>query len=329
MSTFRDMVDFIKSANKAKAFIVPCMYGPSGIGKTDACRQAVKELAEEGKATGRMVTIIVSQILPNEVSGITMPVHETKAMEIYDHYRLSSLQDGDLLFFDELLEADQLVLSACLTLIESRELMSGRKLPDIQIVAATNETIPASMLKDNIKQRFSWREFDVDKQGCRDHIKETYGIDIGRELADQIQATGAGKDYNILSPRQMTKMAKWMMLSDSSDEAKDIAKQINAMWKNTLGTNLYKAWLAAKHDPNALFRSKMRSILWKTGVTANELGELNDGMQALMTDDSAFELLSMSELMSLLQKLPEWEQIQQELESMTLEDYEEEIEIDF
>lgn len=146
MSVFNDMVDFIKSAYPARKYIVPCLEGPAGIGKTAACKQAALELN-----AGKVVTIIASQILPNEVSGITMPVVESKAMEIFDHFRLSSLEDGDILFFDELLEADQLVLSACLTLIESRELMSGRKLPDVMIVAATNPTI-SSRLSINVGQ---------------------------------------------------------------------------------------------------------------------------------------------------------------------------------
>ena len=104
-------------------------------------KQADIELKDEGLASGKVVTIIASQILPNEVSGITMPVVEERSMEIFDHFRLSSLKNGDILFFDELLEADQMVLSACLTLIESRELMSGRLLPDVMIVGATNPTI--------------------------------------------------------------------------------------------------------------------------------------------------------------------------------------------
>lgn len=111
MPVFDNMLHFVKSAWPARSFIVPCLEGPPGIGKTAAIKQAAEELKEQG-ATGKVVTIIASQILPNEVSGITMPVPEEKAMEIFDHYRLSSLRDGDILFFDELLEADQMVLSA-------------------------------------------------------------------------------------------------------------------------------------------------------------------------------------------------------------------------
>ena len=97
MSTFDNMVGFIKSAWPARKYIVPCLEGPAGIGKTAAVKQAASELG-----AGKVVTIIASQILPNEVSGITMPVVETKAMEIFDHFRLSSLEDNDVLFFDEL-----------------------------------------------------------------------------------------------------------------------------------------------------------------------------------------------------------------------------------
>ena len=159
MSVFDDMVSFLGAAWKLKDEIVPCLIGAPGIGKT----QAVYEHAKKVGATN-VVTIIASQILPNEVSGITMPDQESRTMEIYDHFKLGHMQDGDILFFDELLEADQSVLSACLTLIESRMLMSGKKLPDIQIIAATNPTIQPTMLKANIRQRFMFKQFELDRK---------------------------------------------------------------------------------------------------------------------------------------------------------------------
>lgn len=172
---FQDMVDYLDSCWCARNQIVPCLVGPVGIGKTAAVNQHAKNVG-----ANKVVTIIASQILPNEVSGITMPDSETKAMEIYDHFRLSNMQDGDILFFDELLEADQMVLKACLTLIESRELMSGNKLPDIQIVAATNPSIAPDMLKENIRQRFLFRKFDIDETDTFEYIKKETGLDLSR-----------------------------------------------------------------------------------------------------------------------------------------------------
>lgn len=322
MSTFDDMVCFIKSAYPARKYIVPCMEGPAGIGKTAAVKQAALELKDEQLATGKVVTIIASQILPNEVSGITMPVVESKAMEIFDHFRLSSLKDGDILFFDELLEADQLVLSACLTLIESRELMSGRKLPDIMIIAATNPTIKPNMLKENIRQRFVWRKFDLDKTGCREYIKKTCGYDVGSEIIDQLVCSG--EEYNILSPRSLTKMASWMAEAKDSKQASLIAKQINACWKSQLGTKLKKAYLDEYNEPVKQVRRAIRIALTDHDVTMAQLDDVSEGMGAIMYDDEAFEQTTMTELMKVLKQLPEWDKVAEQLSSMMVEESEDE-----
>lgn len=310
MSTFDDMVNFLDVSYAAKDQIVPCLIGPVGIGKTAAVYQHAKNVN-----AGKVVTIIASQILPNEVSGITMPVHESKAMEIYDHYRLSSLNDGDILFFDELLEADQLVLSACLTLIESRQMMSGKKLPDIQIIAATNPTIKASMLKENIRQRFVFRNFSVDRIGCHDYIKDTYGLDLPNGVIDQIDTSS--DDYNTLSPRSLTKMVHWISTADTKDEAESIAEQINVIWQSSIGTALMRAWLIKQNDPQEQCKKAIRETLKSNNV----------GFDNIFADDAVFEGMTMTELIESLKKLPEWDEIERQLSNIELveEDCEEEI----
>lgn len=165
MSQFEEMVSLLDSTWHARDIIVPCLIGPVGIGKTAAVDQHARNVG-----AGKVVTIIVSQILPNEVSGITMPVNESKSMEIFDHARLSSLEDGDILFFDELFEGAPHVLSACLTLIESRMLMSGKKLPDIQIIAATNPTVAPAAIKPSVRQRFMFCKFKEDGMSTANYI---------------------------------------------------------------------------------------------------------------------------------------------------------------
>ena len=302
---FKDMVAFLDSAWKARGFIVPCLIGPVGIGKT----AAVLQHAENVKA-GKVVTIIASQILPNEVSGITMPVPETKAMEIFDHYRLSSLEDGDVLFFDELLEADQLVLSACLTLIESRQLMSGNKLPDIQIIAATNPTIVPTVLKENIRQRFVFRKFDFDREEVRQHIKQRTGIDV-RNLVGKLQTTG--NDYNILSPRSLTKMAEWMAMAENLEEGKAIAAQIDSIWNMGIGHNLLEARFT---NPMAQVQSTVRRTLAQLGI---------DDAEVLEAVDQEFTSSTIGEVMELLQSLPEWNEIAARLEAATIEEVDKEV----
>lgn len=60
--------------------------------------------------------------------------YEQKEVEYFDTKMFTSLEDGDILFFDELLNADTMVLNACLTVLENRELISGKKLPKIIIL---------------------------------------------------------------------------------------------------------------------------------------------------------------------------------------------------
>ena len=331
MSTFDDMVGFVKTAWPARRFIVPCLEGPAGIGKTAAIRQAAEELKDQGEATGKVVTIIASQILPNEVSGITMPVAETKAMEIFDHFRLGNLEDGDILFFDELLEADQLVLSACLTLIESRELMSGRKLPDCMVVAATNPTIKPSMLKENIRQRFVWRKFELDQQGCRDYIKKECGFDIGMELAGAIRCSG--DEYNILSPRSMTKMAMWMSKAKDKEEAATIARQIDAAWSSALGSKLCNQFLKLANDPMSQVKRTIRYALDESGIKPVTIYAMSEGCGEFVygNDDDVnahFEESSITEVMETLKILPEWEEISKRLASTMLEK-QEDVEVSF
>ena len=316
MSTFDNMVSFIKSAWPARKYIVPCLEGPAGIGKTAAVKQAASELS-----AGKVVTIIASQILPNEVSGITMPVVESKAMEIFDHFRLSSLEDNDVLFFDELLEADELVLSACLTLIESRELMSGRKLPDVMVVAATNPSIKPNMLKENIRQRFVWRKFDIDREGCREYIKNTCRFDPGNELINKLVASG--DEYNILTPRSLTKMCQWMAEATNEDEAMVIATNMNACWHSTIGTKLKEAFLDKFNSPMNQVKRAIRSALTESDVGYANINAISDGMGAIMYDDDAFENVSMTELMEVLQQLPEWEAVQEKLSAMAIEEQDE------
>lgn len=317
MSVFQDMVDFIKDANPVKDQIVLCIEGPVGIGKTAAVNQAAKELKEEGLMTGKVVTIIASQILPNEVSGITMPVHESRAMEIYDHYRLSSLVDGDMLFFDELLEADQLVLSACLTLIESRQMMSGRKMPDIQIVAATNATIKPNMLKENIRQRFVWDKFDIDREGCREYIKRMYGFDVGKDVVDQIKATG--EEYNILTQRSLTKMAYWMSTAKDERQACRFEATINRIWKSQLGTKLKRAYLKSISDPEMQVRRAIKQVACEV-MSKTTPGFLVPDDQIESVKGVSFDNATIPDLISVLKECPEWPEIEARLSKMEMDE---------
>ncbi len=301
-SQFDQMVEYLDAAWHMKREIVPCLVGPCGIGKTEAVLQHAKNVG-----AGDVVKIVASQILPNEVSGITMPDATTKSMEIYDHFKLGHMKDGDILFFDELLEADQSVLKACLTLIESRELMSGRSLPDVQIVAATNPSVYPSGLPENVRQRFLFKKFEIDKNGTGDFIEGTMGVKVPRDVLESL--AGTDDSYNILTPRSLTKMVRWMM-AVPVDEIEDTASLINSIWGWHIGTSLVTPVRKARGEK---VKKDVKEILYD-----NLPDELRDSIK-----QEDMNSMSFTELVGFLRRQPQWESIMSTLQSIDMSDYEE------
>lgn len=237
LTQFDKMVQLLQNAYPMRSEIVPCLVGPVGIGKTAAVEKHAEMVGAD------LTVIIASQILPSEVSGITMPDKDTKSMEIYDHFKLGHMKDGDILFFDELLEADQSVLSACLTLIESRRLMSGKKLPDIQIIAACNPTVIPGAIKPSIRQRFMFANFEVDKYQVRKYVEQVTGIKLDDSVINMVTCEN-DHDYNILSPRSLTKLCKWIACNPTVETAQNI----NMVWGTNIGSKILKCY-ATNEDP--------------------------------------------------------------------------------
>lgn len=304
---FDKMVKFLDLAWLRKDQIVPCLIGPVGIGKTAAVKQHAKNVG-----ANNVVTIIASQILPSEVSGITMPDSSTKSMEIYDHYRLSSLKDGDILFFDELLEAPESVLSACLTLIESRMMMSGKILPDIQIIAATNPTVNPQNIKENIRQRFMFKKFSIDKQGVAQYIKDTVGFNVSDDVLKNLRANS--DTFNILSPRSLTKLCQWIASTDNEKDLLSVCNMIDDMFLNNIGTLLGKDYYRDVYTSEKQARNAMKIAFLKNASDDDYDKVLNDYMnktdQIIVEKDKAindiFEETSMDELLDMMKELDEW-----------------------
>ena len=197
-----DISGLMEAVDKRRGDIVPCLLGAPGIGKTEG-------IEEFARTHGRdVVHIIASQILPTEVSGMTMPNQETHSMDVFDHSRLSHMKDGDILFLDELLKGQQQVLSACLTLVQERRLMSGTHLPDVIIVAAANPLASPKMLPEEIRQRFLFVDVEFDKESWCDYMRER-GVQRPEELVRYLVTKGGGAEWNTLTPRTMTKLALW------------------------------------------------------------------------------------------------------------------------
>lgn len=304
--SFKEMVEFLDLSYNAKDYIVPCLIGGVGIGKTAAVNQHAKNVGAK-----RVVEIIASQILPTEISGIKMPDNASMSMKVYDDARLSELEDGDILFFDELLEADQMVLSACLTLIENRTMLSGKKLPDIQIIAATNPTISPSVLKPSIRQRFLFKHIDSSFYEIRDYIFEKTGVKLIDAFNGRIKTEG--DKYNILSPRSLTKAIDWYMSCNSQEERNRVQEHLNDIYDMFLG-NMIKDSYDSSFNKSTLIMKNIFEIVD---------GTVDGGIAGIAEKEKVdVENIGLEELMDVLKHLPEWDKLAEQLEKTSAENFE-------
>lgn len=318
MTEFDKMVQLLDAAWLLRKEIVPCLVGPPGIGKTAAVERHAK-----AHGCGKVVKIVASRCIPSETVGMTMPDHERRSMDIYNSMQLSSLEDGDILFLDELLEADQFVLSTLLTVIESREMADGTPLPDIQIIAATNDTIPPEQLKGNIRQRFMFERFEVDPNQTYNYIKDMTGMRMPGSILNKL--TDKGGDYNFLTPRSLTKLCLWIDAAPREQEEM-VAKVINDVWKCTIGSDI----IIAKHDRDRKLDTPEHQVR-KAVIKMVEESQLDgSGVFEDIPEDFSFEDCTMGEMLKVLQGLPEWKEIAKQLADMNIMEQEkEDVAIDF
>ena len=207
MKKLKEILEGVYENEHLRKSIVPLFIGNPGLGKT----VIINEFAKEKKAN--IVELITSQMSPFEISGIAMPNKTTKKMTYYNFDRLESLKDGDILFFDELLNGNPTVLAACLTILEQRKLISGKPLPDIMIVAAAN---PQGMtpITPQIKERFVWYDVKFDPKMWSDYMKEKYYVTttICKKLCNLIESEKFTTN-NFYTPRSVDKAVS-MILSD-------------------------------------------------------------------------------------------------------------------
>lgn len=291
----RDIKQLLESCYEYRSEIVPCLIGAPGIGKT----QAIEEFAEEKGVN--LVTLIVSQMLPNEVSGITMPVDETHSMDIYDHARLSSLKDGDILFFDELFEGSEQTMSACLTLIQSRVMMSGKHLPDIMIVAATNPTLKPARLKPSVRDRFKFFEVRFDWESYRSYIATRYGAKLVPELAKKLETDS--NSFNILTPRTLAKLIGWYQ---TASDKKQVARYIEDV------TDAITASLIKQSVDGKSHELRDRRMLLET---------LKDAGWKSLADEFEDDALTIEEIVNRLKARDDWRKIEAKLASVTVEEF--------
>lgn len=161
-----DMYDQVVLGQKHK---IPLAFvGPAGIGKTSVVQQVCDDLTEETGIKHENRIFMLSQKVPEDLSGIPYPQQERSTGEmVVKMLRLSELpRDGHgILFFDEMNQADQSVLKAVFQLINERRI-GEYILPDgYSIIACMNpddENYGTGAPSPALRRRLSWIELRFD-----------------------------------------------------------------------------------------------------------------------------------------------------------------------
>ena len=226
MKDIKTVLEKTYSTPSLRRTIVPLFIGNPGLGKT----VLIEEFAREKGV--QIVELITSQMSPFEISGICIPSHTKERMVYYDFDRLADLKDGDILFFDELLNGNPVVLNACLTILEQRRFISGKPLPDIMIVAAAN---PQGMvpITPQIKERFVWYNVEFNLAMWKDYMKNKYKMPssivnkLGKHIKDELF-----KENNFFTPRSIDKAVNMYLHSVPSPYNESIGVALNELVKN-------------------------------------------------------------------------------------------------
>lgn len=188
---------------------VPLFRSDPGQGKT----QIINAFAKKKGAD--IVTFIASQRLPNEISGMSMPDTKKKLMSFFDFDTFLAMKDGDILFLDEVLNANPMVMNAFLNMLEDRRTISGKKLADIFIVAAGNPQGSLIMTPQQ-KERFTFFDVGFNPEKWSNHFYNTFGPtpeSITSSLCQLIEAEKfENSSVHYFTPRSIFKNVNKLLL---------------------------------------------------------------------------------------------------------------------
>jgi hypothetical protein len=199
MKNIKEVLEKVYENRDLRESVVPLFIGNPGLGKT----VLIEEFAKEKGV--KLVELITSQMSPFEISGIAMPDKDSKKMTYFNFDKLEDLKDGDILFFDEVLNGNPTVLNACLTILEQRRFISGKPLPNIMIIGAANHQ-GMSPLTPQIKERFLWYPVKFEASMWKKYMMDKYSMtpSICNKLINLITAESfTGNNFN--TPRSIDK----------------------------------------------------------------------------------------------------------------------------
>ena len=209
MSKMLNVIEGIYNNEEIRKTCIPIFMGNPGIGKS----RLIEQFAEEKGVN--LVSFIASQRLPNEISGISMPDTVNELMKFFDYDTFLNLKDGDIVLFDELLNANPMVLNAMLTMLENRCMISGKKLPNIMFLAASNWQ-GATMVTPQIKERFIYYDVEFDRHLWGRYMYKKYDLvdQILEDLCIMIEGENfKNSEVNYNTPRSFDKAIN-MILHD-------------------------------------------------------------------------------------------------------------------
>lgn len=274
-----DIAKLLESAYEMRKEIVPLLMGEPGIGKT----QGVYDFAERKGV--KVVELYLSQMSPLEISGMTMPNEADHSMQVFDSKRLDSLEDGDVLFLDELLQAPQQVLAACLTLIQERRMLSGKMLPDVFIVAAANpiENMGAR-IPLSIRQRFMAIEVVFDDDAWTMYMQNRGML---AKVDDIKLVNGASRSdrFNRCTPRSLTKLCEWLF---SAKDKIFVLKAIDDMFgkdvKEVVDDIYMRSVSPVKKDLVSAINEQMKNMKDGSPIDHQDAIRLSDIKQRMLDD---------------------------------------------
>jgi len=269
MDTIKPVLEGIYKDKELRKTVIPLFMGDPGLGKSIVINQFAK-FAKDNKVdfidffntnvyNPELTAMITSQMSPFEISGIAIPDKELQQMIYYNLNKLDSLKDGDILFFDELPNGNPAVFNACLTLLESRIMMSGKKLPDIMIIAAGNYQGMTPMTPQ-IKERFVWYNIKFNYKMWEKYMINKYSKDIPkvfksitRKLHNLIQNEDFS-GYNFMTPRSIDKAVDMIIKEVPTPYQKKLGFILDSLIKNPFDDKV--------NLPNGTVLEANESISW-------------------------------------------------------------------
>lgn len=232
MDEVNDVLEKVYSNDSLRKTIVPLFIGNPGLGKT----VLIQEFAKRKNA--KLVELITSQMSPFEISGIAMPDKEKGKMTYFNFDKLEDLKDGDILFFDELLNGNPVVLNACLTILEQRKFISGKDLPNIMIIAAANPQ-GMSPLTPQIKERFVWYNVGFNEEMWTEYMMNKYGLI--KSMCEKLSALIKSEEFetnNFFTPRSIDKAVNMLINQVKTPYEANVQPILEHMIRNPFTENV-------------------------------------------------------------------------------------------